>query len=187
GRRGGAADPAHGRGGRDRQDRGRARALSAVLDPRGLAPPAFRRRRGARGLRHPPRAVGLRRACVARTPRARRSRGTRPRAHPPRAGAARAAAQRAAAPLRGVESARREENGRTRMTPWLLKCLLIAGGLGAWFWTQAWIARRPLPQSGIQDRVHDLTAPLNRWLIAHPRHANALLICTSALIDVAAV
>jgi hypothetical protein len=73
------------------------------------------------------------------------------------------------------------------MTPWLLKCLLIAGGLGAWFWTQAWIARRPLPQGGIQDRVHDLTAPLNRWLNAHPRHANALLIGTSGLIDVASV
>lgn len=73
------------------------------------------------------------------------------------------------------------------MTPWLLKCLLIAAGLGGWFWTQAWIARRPLASGGLQDRVHDLTEPLNRWLLDHPRHANLLLIVTSALIDIAGV
>ena len=73
------------------------------------------------------------------------------------------------------------------MTPWLLKCLLIAGGLAAWYWTQAWIARRPFPSGGLQDRVHDVTAPLNRWLLAHPRNADVLLIGTSALIDVAGV
>lgn len=73
------------------------------------------------------------------------------------------------------------------MTPWLLKCLLIAGGLAAWFWTQAWIGRRPFTSGGLQDRVHDLTEPMNRWLLANPRHANVLLITTSALIDVAGV
>jgi PAP2 superfamily C-terminal len=73
------------------------------------------------------------------------------------------------------------------MTILLLKCLVIAAGIGAWFWTQAWIARRPFPEGGLQDRVHDLTEPLNRWLLANPRHADVLLIVTSALIDVAAV
>ncbi len=73
------------------------------------------------------------------------------------------------------------------MTPWLLKCLVIAAGLGAWFWTQAWLARRPFPSGGLQDRVHDLTQPVNRWLLAHPRHANALLASTSALIDIAGI
>jgi hypothetical protein len=70
------------------------------------------------------------------------------------------------------------------MSLWLVKCLIMAGGLGAWFWTQRWLARRPLPE-GLQDRVHDLTAPLNRWLLDSPRAANALLAFTSALIDVA--
>lgn len=70
------------------------------------------------------------------------------------------------------------------MTLWLIKCLVIAAGLGAWFGTQAWLARRPLTGSGMQDRVHDLTEPLNRWLAAHPRHADALLIFSSALIDI---
>lgn len=72
------------------------------------------------------------------------------------------------------------------MSLWLVKCLAIAGGLGAWFWTQAWIGRQPLP-SGLQDRVHDLTAGVNRWLHDNPRHADALLIVTSALIDIAGV
>jgi len=73
------------------------------------------------------------------------------------------------------------------MSAWLLKCLLIAAGLAAWFWTQAWIARRPFPEGGLQDRVHELTEPMNRWLLAHPRHADVLLVFTSALIDVAGV
>ena len=73
------------------------------------------------------------------------------------------------------------------MTILLLKCLVIAAGIAAWFWTQAWIARRPFPEGGLQDRVHDLTEPLNGWLLANPRHADVLLIVTSALIDVAAV
>jgi hypothetical protein len=71
------------------------------------------------------------------------------------------------------------------MTPWLLKCLLIAAGLGAWFMTQAWIARRPFPQGVLKDRVHEMTEPLNRWLLAHPRHADGLLVLSSAMIDVA--
>ena len=72
------------------------------------------------------------------------------------------------------------------MSLWLVKCLAIAAGLGAWFWTQAWISRQPLP-TGLGDRVHDLTAGLNRRLHESPRHANALLIITSALIDVAGI
>ncbi len=72
------------------------------------------------------------------------------------------------------------------MSLWLVKCIVMAGGLGAWFWTQAWLARRPLP-SGLQDRVHELTAPLHRWLFDSPRAANALLVVTSALIDLAGI
>jgi hypothetical protein len=73
------------------------------------------------------------------------------------------------------------------MTLWVLKCVAVAGGLGAWFLTQAWIGKRPFPSGALQDRVHDVTAPLNRWLLDHPRHADALLIATSALIDIVAI
>ncbi|HEX7054942.1 MAG TPA: phosphatase PAP2-related protein [Burkholderiales bacterium] len=70
------------------------------------------------------------------------------------------------------------------MSLWLLKCLVIAAALGAWFRTQAWLARRPLPE-GLHDRVHELTAPLHRRLSEAPRAADALLVFTSALIDLA--
>lgn len=73
------------------------------------------------------------------------------------------------------------------MTLLLLKCLVIAGGLGAWFRTQSWLARRPFPSGGLQDRIHDLTAAQNRWLHDNPRQADLLLIGTSALIDVAGI
>jgi len=42
------------------------------------------------------------------------------------------------------------------MTLWVLKCVAVAGGLGAWFLTQAWIGKRPFPSGELQDRVHDL-------------------------------
>jgi hypothetical protein len=73
------------------------------------------------------------------------------------------------------------------MTLWVLKCLVIGAGLAGWFWTQAWLARRPFPSGGLQDRIHELTAPLNRRLLDSPREANVLLIITSAMIDVAGV
>jgi hypothetical protein len=63
------------------------------------------------------------------------------------------------------------------------RLLLVAAGLGAWFWTQRLIARRAFPEGGIGDRLLDWTAPLNRSLHAHPRRADALLVATSAVID----
>jgi hypothetical protein len=36
----------------------------------------------------------------------------------------------------------------------------------------------------VSDRLHDWTAPLHGWLVAHPRAADWTLIVTSALIDV---
>ena len=73
------------------------------------------------------------------------------------------------------------------MILWLIKCGFIVAGLGAWFWTQAWLAKRPFPADGIGDRVHDMTASWNSWLHEHPRSADKLLIATSALIDIAGI
>ena len=66
---------------------------------------------------------------------------------------------------------------------WALRAVLVAAGLGGWFWTQALIAKRAFPEGRIGDGLHELTAPLNRLLLAHPRWADRILIVTSALID----
>jgi len=61
--------------------------------------------------------------------------------------------------------------------------LTIAMGLGGWFVSQSLISARGLPEGTIGDAVHDWTAPLNAWFERRPRAANALLIATSAFID----
>lgn len=66
---------------------------------------------------------------------------------------------------------------------WAARALIVAAVLGAWFWTQAMIARRAFPEGKIGDRLLELTAPLNRFLWNHPRQADAVLIATSAVID----
>jgi hypothetical protein len=74
-----------------------------------------------------------------------------------------------------------------KVAPWALKGLLVAAALGGWFWTQALIGKRAFPEGRIGDAVLDFTAPLNRYLQAHPARANGLLIITSALIDLLGV
>jgi PAP2 superfamily C-terminal len=66
---------------------------------------------------------------------------------------------------------------------WALRAGLVAGSLVAWFWTQAALGQRAAAEGKIGDTLLDLTAPLNRTLHARPRLAHALLILTSALID----
>lgn len=66
---------------------------------------------------------------------------------------------------------------------WALRTVLVAGSLAVWFWTQALLGKRVSAAGRIGDTILDLTAPLNRYLQARPRIADALLIFTSALID----
>lgn len=66
---------------------------------------------------------------------------------------------------------------------WALRVLMVAGGLGLWFWTQALIGKRAFAEGKIGDRIHDLTDGLNRHLWEHPRQADAVLVTTSAIID----
>ena len=70
---------------------------------------------------------------------------------------------------------------------WGARAALVAIGLGLWFWTQRLIGQRPFPSRGIGDAVHDWTAPWNRRLHANPRAANALLVASSAVIDLLGV
>jgi hypothetical protein len=65
-----------------------------------------------------------------------------------------------------------------------VRVAFVAIGLGLWFWTQRLIAAKAAALSGVGDRLHDWSAPLHAWLIAHPRPTNLVLIVTSALIDV---
>ncbi|HEX3134837.1 MAG TPA: hypothetical protein VHX44_14820, partial [Planctomycetota bacterium] len=71
--------------------------------------------------------------------------------------------------------------------PWVRyggRVALVAAALGAWFITQKLIgSRAPLAEGTIGDLVHDLTAPVNRWLHAHPRAADRLLMGSSFGID----
>ncbi len=52
-----------------------------------------------------------------------------------------------------------------------------------WFWTQSLIAKHTPPASGIGDQLQIWTAPINSYLYEHHRAANALLILSSAIID----
>jgi PAP2 superfamily protein len=69
------------------------------------------------------------------------------------------------------------------LTQSVLKAILVPLGLGGWFWTQARIGRRISPRGRIDDRLHDLTAPVHRFLSKHPGWADGLLVATSAWID----
>src|SRR5713101_2013646 len=69
------------------------------------------------------------------------------------------------------------------MRPLAIRVSLTAAALILWFWTQHLIGARSLPATGIADGLLTLTAPLNHYLHVHPAIANALLILSSAIID----
>jgi len=64
-----------------------------------------------------------------------------------------------------------------------LRLAMTVASLAVWFWTQSLIGARGVSGTGIGDSLHDLTAPLNLYLHQHPSAANALLIVSSAIID----
>ena len=71
--------------------------------------------------------------------------------------------------------------------PIWLRITFVAVGLAAWFGSQALIGKRSFPDGGVGDAVHRWTDPLHDYLIEHPRAANALLITSSAVIDLVGV
>ena len=64
-----------------------------------------------------------------------------------------------------------------------IRLVVTAAALAIWFWTQSMIGARSLPGVGIGDGVQAATASANFYLQAHPFAANALLIVSSAIID----
>jgi PAP2 superfamily C-terminal len=68
-----------------------------------------------------------------------------------------------------------------------LRLAVTVAALAVWFWTQSLIGSRSLPASGIGDSVHAATASLNSYLQNHPGAADAVLIVSSAIIDLLGV
>jgi hypothetical protein len=64
-----------------------------------------------------------------------------------------------------------------------VRSLVVVMGLAAWFVSQSLVSARGFPDGVVGDAVHDWTSGLNRWLSSRPRAANALLIASSACID----
>ncbi len=83
----------------------------------------------------------------------------------------------------------RKELDRTR---WLMRLVVVLVGLGLWFFTQSLLGSRPLSSVddvggqtlSRNDGLFRLTEPLNQYFQSHPRSADALLIASSAVIDV---
>jgi membrane-associated phospholipid phosphatase len=73
--------------------------------------------------------------------------------------------------------------GGGRLLHYGLRAGLVVFALVAWFWSQALIGSRSLKDGAIGDGIHELTAPLTRYLLSHPRAANATLITSSLFID----
>lgn len=67
------------------------------------------------------------------------------------------------------------------------RTIVTAVALVVWFYTQSLIGARPVPATGIGDGLHQLTARWNAYFLAHATAANALLIVSSALIDLLAL
>ncbi|HWT80898.1 MAG TPA: phosphatase PAP2-related protein, partial [Candidatus Methylomirabilis sp.] len=73
--------------------------------------------------------------------------------------------------------------GGSRLVRYALRASLVVCALVVWFWSQALIGSRSLKGAAMGDGIHELTAPLNRYLLHHPRAANATLIISSLFID----
>lgn len=67
--------------------------------------------------------------------------------------------------------------------PLLFRGLAVVFGLAAWFMSQSLIGTRAATRNGIGDAVHDWTASWHASLARRPRAADALLMTSSAFID----
>ncbi len=76
-------------------------------------------------------------------------------------------------------------------TRWLMRLVVVLVGLGLWFFTQSLLGSRPLSSEdnvggktlSRNDGLFRLTEPLNQYFHSHSRSADALLIASSAVID----
>jgi hypothetical protein len=64
-----------------------------------------------------------------------------------------------------------------------IRALVMGGALGAWFWTQSLIGKRPSNDHVVGDRIHRLTATWHAALVRNKRHADRLLVASSLFVD----
>ncbi len=76
-----------------------------------------------------------------------------------------------------------DSRSRHRARALAIRLIVTAVALVIWFWTQSLIGTRRLPGAGIDDGLHTATASANFYLHTHPKAADALLIVSSAIID----
>ena len=69
----------------------------------------------------------------------------------------------------------------------LLRVGLVIVGLVAWFGSQTLIGQMGFPEEGIGDGLFTLLTPLHSYLVENPWAADALLITSSAVIDLFAI
>jgi hypothetical protein len=75
--------------------------------------------------------------------------------------------------------------------PWLARSVIVASGLGLWFFTQSLIGSRTLVSQDDAavipisrgDGLFAVTQPINALLHSHPHYADLLLIASSGVID----
>jgi membrane-associated phospholipid phosphatase len=73
--------------------------------------------------------------------------------------------------------------GGGRLLHYGLRAGLVVFALITWFWSQSLIGSRSLRDGAIGDGIHELAAPLTRYLLNHPRAGDATLIVSSLFID----
>lgn len=66
----------------------------------------------------------------------------------------------------------------------LLRLAAIAAGLVLWFYTQSLLGSRPTPSGEIGDTLLEWLASANAFLSSHEAWAGALLVSSSAVIDI---
>ena len=64
-----------------------------------------------------------------------------------------------------------------------MRIAFVAVAIVLWFWTQRLVSAKAPVKNGVGDRLHDWSAPLHAWFLAHPRATNLTLILTSVFID----
>ena len=64
-----------------------------------------------------------------------------------------------------------------------MRIAFVAVAIVLWFWMQRLVSAKAPVKTGVGDRLHDWSAPLHAWFLAHPRATNLTLILTSVFID----
>ncbi len=76
------------------------------------------------------------------------------------------------------------ERSSNSLVHYALRTGVVVLALAGWYWSQSLIGSRGLRAGEITDGIHELTAPLHRFLLSRPGAANGVLIVSSLFIDI---